>query len=42
MRLVQEAWKEDHQQLSLNAAVVKVGTRVGVNADTLRAVGDGA
>jgi transposase len=35
MRLVQEARKED-PELSLNAAVVRVGTRVGVNADTLR------
>lgn len=35
MRLVQEARKED-SELSLNAAVVRVGTRVGVNADTLR------
>ena len=35
MRLVQEAQKED-PGLSLNAAVVRVGGRVGVNADTLR------
>lgn len=35
MRLVQEARKED-QELSLNAAVVRIGQRVGVNADTLR------
>jgi transposase-like protein len=35
MRLVAEARKED-RELSLNAAVVRVGTRVGVNADTLR------
>jgi transposase len=35
MRLVQEARKED-PELSLNAAVVRIGSRVGVNADTLR------
>jgi transposase len=35
MRLVVEARKED-PDLSLNAAVVRVGQRVGVNADTLR------
>ena len=35
MRLVQEARKEN-PELSLNAAVVRVGTRVGVNMDTLR------
>ena len=36
MRLVQEARKEN-PELSLYAAVVRVvGTRVGVNADTLR------
>ncbi len=35
MRLVQEARKED-PELSLNAAVVRIGQRVGVNADTLR------
>jgi transposase len=35
MRLVQEARKEN-PELSLNAAVVRVGTRVGVNVDTLR------
>lgn len=35
MRLVSEARKED-PELSLNAAVVRVGQRVGVNADTLR------
>jgi transposase len=38
MRLVQEARKED-PELSLHAAVVRIGTRVGVNADTLRNVG---
>jgi transposase-like protein len=35
MRLVQEAREQD-RELSLNAAVVRVGSRVGVNADTLR------
>jgi transposase len=35
MRLVQEARRED-PELSLNQAVVRVGTRVGVNVDTLR------
>jgi transposase len=35
MRLVREARQED-SDLSLNAAVVRVGGRVGVNADTLR------
>ena len=35
MRLVAEAGKED-PELSLNAAVVQVGQRVGVHADTLR------
>ncbi|MDX6297180.1 MAG: transposase [Nocardioidaceae bacterium] len=35
MRLVQEARQED-SELSLNAAVVRIGARVGVNADTLR------
>ena len=35
MRLVVEARKED-PELSQNAAVVRVGQRVGVNADTLR------
>ena len=35
MRLVAEARRED-PELSLNAAVVRVGSRVGVNADTLR------
>jgi transposase len=35
MRLVQEARQED-SDLSFNAAVVRVGGRVGVNADTLR------
>jgi len=35
MRLVQEARQED-AELSLNAAVVRIGGRVGVNADTLR------
>ena len=35
MRLVAEARKED-PELSLNAAVNRVGQRVGVNPDTLR------
>ena len=35
MRLVVEARRED-SELSLNAAVIRVGQRVGVNADTLR------
>jgi transposase-like protein len=35
MRLVQEARQED-PELSLNAAVVRIGQRTGVNADTLR------
>lgn len=35
MRLVAEARKED-PELSLNAAVVRIGQRTGVNADTLR------
>lgn len=35
MRLVQEARKED-PDLSLNAAVVRIGQRTGVNPDTLR------
>ena len=35
VRLVAEARKED-SQLSLNAAVVRIGQRVGVNSDTLR------
>ena len=35
MRLVREARQED-PGLSLNAAVVRIGARVGVNADTLR------
>jgi Transposase. len=35
MRLVQEARKED-PDLSLNAAVVRIGQRTGVNSDTLR------
>jgi transposase len=35
MRLVAEARKED-PELSMNQAVVRVGQRVGVNADTLR------
>jgi len=35
MRLVAEARKED-PELSLNAAVVRIGQRVGVNPDTLR------
>ena len=35
MRLVQEAREQD-QELTLNAAVVRIGQRTGVNADTLR------
>lgn len=35
VRLVYEARKED-PELSLNAAVVRIGQRVGVNSDTLR------
>lgn len=35
MRLVAEARKED-PELSLNAAVTRIGQRVGVNPDTLR------
>ncbi len=35
MRLVQEARKED-PELSLNAAVQRIGLRTGVNPDTLR------
>jgi transposase-like protein len=35
MRLVSEARAED-SELSLNAAVVRIGGRVGVNPDTLR------
>ncbi len=35
MRLVGEARQED-PELSLNAAVKRIGTRVGVNPDTLR------
>ncbi len=35
MRLVAGARKED-LELSLNAAVVRIGQRTGVNADTLR------
>ena len=35
MRLVREARQED-PELSLHAAVVRIGSRVGVNADTLR------
>jgi transposase len=35
MRLVQEAREED-PQLSVTAAVMRIGTRVGVNPDTLR------
>ncbi|MGV2531560.1 UNVERIFIED_CONTAM: transposase [Acinetobacter lwoffii] len=35
MRLVHEARKED-PELSLNGAMVRIGSRVGVNADTLR------
>ena len=34
MRLVQEAREQD-PELSLNAAVVRIGQRTGVNADTL-------
>ena len=35
IRLVQEAQREN-PELSLNAAVIRIGQRVGVNADTLR------
>src|SRR5918995_5329095 len=35
MRLVAEAREQD-EQLSLNAAVLRIGPRVGVNPDTLR------
>jgi len=35
MRLVQEARRED-PELSLTAAVARIGQRVGVNPDTLR------
>lgn len=35
MRLVQEARAQD-AELSLNQAVIRIGQRVGVNADTLR------
>ncbi|QYG91174.1 transposase [Iamia sp. SCSIO 61187] len=35
MRLVREAQEQD-PDLSLNAAVVRIGQRVGVNKDTLR------
>lgn len=35
MRLVEEARQQD-PELSLNAAVVRIGQRTGVNADTLR------
>jgi len=35
MRLVQEA-REQEPELSLNAAVIRIGQRTGVNADTLR------
>ena len=35
MRLVAEAREQD-SALSLNAAVKRIGTRVGVNPDTLR------
>lgn len=35
MRLVQEAREQD-PELSQNAAVVRIGQRVGVNSDTLR------
>lgn len=34
-RLVQEA-REQEPELSLNAAVLRIGPRVGVNPDTLR------
>jgi transposase-like protein len=35
MRLVVEA-REQEPELSVNAAVMRIGTRVGVNPDTLR------
>lgn len=35
IRLVAEA-REDDPELSLNAAVVRIGTLVGINKDTLR------
>ena len=35
LRLVQEARRED-PELSLNAAVIRIGQRTGVNPDTLR------
>ena len=35
MRLVAES-REQNRDLSLNAAVLRIGPRVGVNADTLR------
>lgn len=35
MRLVQEAREQD-PELSLNQAVIRIGQRTGVNADTLR------
>ena len=35
MRLVQEAREQD-PELSVSAAVARIGARVGVNADTLR------
>ncbi|MDI2099595.1 transposase [Ruicaihuangia caeni] len=35
MRLVEEARKED-PELSMHAAVTRIGQRTGVNADTLR------
>jgi transposase len=35
VRLVAEAREQD-RDLSLNAAVLRIGPRVGVNADTLR------
>ncbi len=35
LRLVQEA-REQEPELSLNAAVLRIGPRVGVNPDTLR------
>jgi len=35
VRLVQEAQKED-PALSMNQAVIRIGQRTGVNADTLR------
>jgi transposase len=35
IRLVQEA-RQEAPELSLNAGVVRIGARIGVNADTLR------